>query len=94
MLGLRQADLARQVRQAFYGEEAQRIQRNRDDVKVMVRYPANRRRSLHDLHDLRIHTRDGFRVPFNEVADTVEGRGYASIRRVDGRDLGGRAEAW
>ena len=85
LLGLRQADLARQVRQAFYGEEAQRIQRNRDDLKVMVRYPANRRRSLHDLHDLRIHTRDGFRVPFIEVADTVEGRGYASIRRVDGR---------
>ena len=85
LLGLRQADLARQVRQAFYGEEAQRIQRNRDDLKVMVRYPANRRRSLHDLQDLRIHTRDGFRVPFIEVADTVEGRGYASIRRVDGR---------
>ena len=85
LLGLRQTDLARQVRQAFYGEEAQRIQRNRDDLKVMVRYPANRRRSLHDLHDLRIHTRDGFRVPFIEVADTVEGRGYASIRRVDGR---------
>ena len=85
LLGLRQADLARQVRQAFYGEEAQRIQRNRDDLKVMVRYPTNRRRSLHDLHDLRIHTRDGFRVPFIEVADTVEGRGYASIRRVDGR---------
>ena len=73
------------MRQAFYGEEAQRIQRNRDDLKVMVRYPANRRRSLHDLHELRIHTRDGFRVPFIEVADTVEGRGYASIRRVDGR---------
>ncbi|MBT6450507.1 MAG: efflux RND transporter permease subunit, partial [Verrucomicrobiales bacterium] len=85
LLGLRQTDLARQVRQAFYGEEAQRIQRNRDDLKVMVRYPANRRRSLHDLHELRIHTRDGFRVPFIEVADTVEGRGYASIRRVDGR---------
>ncbi|MDE2680883.1 MAG: efflux RND transporter permease subunit [Verrucomicrobiota bacterium] len=85
LLGLRQADLARQVRQAFYGEEAQRIQRNRDDLKVMVRYPTNRRRSLHDLQDLRIHTRDGFRVPFIEVADTVEGRGYASIRRVDGR---------
>ena len=85
LLGLRQTDLARQVRQAFYGEEAQRIQRNRDDLKVMVRYPANRRRSLHDLHDLRIHTRNGFRVPFIEVADTVEGRGYASIRRVDGR---------
>mgnify|MGYP001040971041 CR=1 FL=1 len=85
LLGLRQADLAHQVRQAFYGEEAQRLQRNRDDVKVMVRYPADHRRSLHDLHDLRIHTRDGFAVPFSEVAAIEEGRGYASIRRVDGR---------
>ena len=64
LLGLRQADLAHQVRQAFYGEEAQRLQRNRDDVKVMVRYPPDRRRSLHDLSDLRVHTRDGFEVPF------------------------------
>ncbi len=85
LLGLRQADLAHQVRQAFYGEEAQRLQRNRDDVKVMVRYPPDRRRSLHDLSDLRVHTRDGFEVPFSEVAATEEGRGYASIRRVDGR---------
>jgi multidrug efflux pump subunit AcrB len=73
------------VRQAFYGEEAQRLQRNRDDVKVMVRYPPDRRRSMHDLHDLRIRTRDGFEVPFAEVAAVEEGRGYASIRRVDGR---------
>ena len=84
-LGLRQADLAHQVRQAFYGEEAQRLQRNRDDVKVMVRYPPDRRRSMHDLHDLRIRTRDGFEVPFAAVAAVEEGRGYASIRRVDGR---------
>jgi len=85
LLGLRQADLARQVRQAFYGEEAQRLQRNRDDVKVMVRYPADRRRSMHDLNGLRIRTRDGFEVPFAKVAAVEEGRGYASIRRVDGR---------
>jgi hypothetical protein len=48
-LGLTQLDLARQVRQAFYGEEAQRIQRGRDDVRVMVRYPAAERRALGDL---------------------------------------------
>ena len=46
ILGLTRRDLARQVRQAFYGEEAQRIQRGRDDVRVMVRYPEDERRSL------------------------------------------------
>ncbi len=84
-LGLRQKDLAWQVRQAFYGEEAQRLQRNRDDVKVMVRYPEDRRRSIHDLLDLRLRTREGVEVAFRDVADLEEGRGYASIRRVDGR---------
>ena len=84
-LGLRQADLARQVRQAFYGEEAQRIQRERDDVKVMVRYPEERRRSIQDLYGLRIRTKDGAQIPLIQVAHIQEGRGYASIRRVDGR---------
>ena len=48
-LGLTLQDLGNQVRQAFYGEEAQRIQRGRDDIRVMVRYPADERRTLGDL---------------------------------------------
>ena len=83
VLGLSQQDLARQVRQAFYGEEAQRVQRGRDDVKVMVRYPESQRRSLTDLHDMRIRTPGGDEVPFAEVAQAQEGRGYSSITRVD-----------
>ncbi len=82
-LGLTQRDLARQVRQAFYGEEAQRIQRGRDDVRVMVRYPEGRRRSLADLENLRVRTPDGAEVPFSTVAEAEIGRGYASIRRSD-----------
>ena len=85
LLGLTQADLGRQVRQAFYGEEAQRIQRGRDDVRVMVRYPEAERRSLGDLENMRIRTSDGGEVPFSEVAQVVPGRGDASIRRVDRR---------
>jgi multidrug efflux pump subunit AcrB len=82
-LGVTLADLARQVRQAFYGEEAQRIQRGRDDVRVMVRYPESERRSLGDLENLRIRTRDGGEVPFRTVARAEVGRGFASIRRTD-----------
>ncbi|MGH0029887.1 MAG: efflux RND transporter permease subunit [Myxococcota bacterium] len=82
-LGLTLEDLARQVRQAFYGEEAQRVQRGRDDVKVMVRYPRDQRRSLIDLENLRIRTPAGGEVPFYAVARAEQGRGYASIRRSD-----------
>ncbi|MEN8160988.1 MAG: efflux RND transporter permease subunit, partial [Myxococcota bacterium] len=82
-LGVTLADLARQVRQAFYGEEAQRIQRGRDDVRVMVRYPEAERRSLGDLENLRIRTADGAEVPFRTVARAQVGRGFASIRRTD-----------
>ncbi len=85
ILGLREADLARQVRQAFYGEEAQRLQRNRDDVRVMVRYPQEQRRSTYDLEDMHVRLPDGRSVPLTEVASLTSGRGYATIRRVDGR---------
>jgi multidrug efflux pump subunit AcrB len=82
-LGLRQADLARQVRQAFYGEEAQRIQRGRDDVRVMVRYPEEERKSLADLDNMRIRTANGDEVPLRMVADTVSGRSFSTITRVN-----------
>ncbi len=80
-LGLTLDDLSKQVRQAFYGEEAQRIQRGRDDIRVMVRYPKSARRSLTDLENLRIRTSDGGEVPFYAVARAELGRGYATIKR-------------
>jgi multidrug efflux pump subunit AcrB len=83
LLGVTMHDLARQTRQAFYGEEVQRIQRGRDDVKVMVRYPEEERRSLANLDELRIRTRQGAEVPFWSVAKVESGRGYADIRRTD-----------
>ena len=82
-LGLTLDDLARQVRQAFYGAEAQRIQRGRDDVRVMVRYPESERRSLSDLDNLRIRTPDGGEVPFYAVARARAGVGYSTIKRAN-----------
>lgn len=84
-LGLRQSDLGRQVRAAFYGIEAQRIQRGRDDIKVMVRYPPDERRSVANLADLRIRIPGGGEVPFDEVADFEITDGYSAITRVDRR---------
>ena len=82
-LGISLSDLARQVRQAFYGEEAQRIQRGRDEVKVMVRYPEDERRSLASLEQMRIRTPAGDEVPFSVAGRMQLGRGYATIVRTD-----------
>ncbi len=82
-LGLRPQDVYRQIRQAFYGEEAQRIQRGRDDIRVMVRYPREQRRSIADLDNLRIRTATGEEVPLREVARVTIGDGLAAIRRAE-----------
>ncbi|MEE8542242.1 MAG: efflux RND transporter permease subunit, partial [Gammaproteobacteria bacterium] len=82
-LGLTLNDLARQVRQAFYGEEAQRVQRGTEDVRVMVRYPEAERRSLGDLEDMRIRTLDGTEVPFAAAAAFTLGQGYSTITRIN-----------
>jgi len=82
-LGISLQDIARQVRQAFYGEEALRIQRGRDDVKVMVRYSKSERRSLAGMEEMRIRTSQGAEIPMEEVAEIANGRAYSSIRRVD-----------
>ncbi len=82
-LGLTLSSLGRQVRQAFYGEEAQRIQRGKDELKVMVRYPREQRRSIADLENMRIRTPTGEEVPFESVAEISFGQAYSSISRLD-----------
>ena len=84
-LGLTLSDLARQIRQGFYGDEAQRIQRGRDDIRVMVRYPEDQRKSLADIENIRIRLPDGTQIPFKTVAEVQYGRGYSTIRRIDRR---------
>ncbi|MEE4329806.1 MAG: efflux RND transporter permease subunit, partial [Wenzhouxiangella sp.] len=83
VLGLSQQDLARQVRQAFFGEEVQRIQRGQDDVRVMVRYPREQRESEGYLEAMRIRTPSGEEIPFGAVADIEIGSSPSTIRRYD-----------
>jgi multidrug efflux pump subunit AcrB len=83
LLGLTTNDLGRQVRAAFFGSEAQRIQRGRDDVRVMVRYPKEQRQNLASLETMKIRTQSGIEVPFHQVAAIDMQAGYSSIRRVD-----------
>ncbi|MCA9254949.1 MAG: efflux RND transporter permease subunit, partial [Phycisphaerales bacterium] len=78
-LGITTNSLATQVRGAFYGLEAKTIARDREDVKIMVRYPESRRRRIYDLESMRIATPTGRLVPFSEVAQFNEDRGFATI---------------
>ncbi|PLW84128.1 AcrB/AcrD/AcrF family protein [Kineobactrum sediminis] len=82
-LGISLADLARQVREAFYGAEAQRIPRTREDVRVMVRYPEAERLSVDNLNEMRVRTPAGEEVPFATVASISFEPGYLTIDRID-----------
>jgi multidrug efflux pump subunit AcrB len=82
-MGFSLQSVARQIRQSFYGEEVQRIQRGRDEVKVMVRYPVEERKSIENLENVRLKTPRGDDVPITEVASARPRRGPASIHRVD-----------
>ncbi|MEN8256860.1 MAG: efflux RND transporter permease subunit [Thermodesulfobacteriota bacterium] len=82
-LGVTEEELGRQLRGAFYGAEALRLQRGRDEVKVMVRYPEKERQHLWNLENLRIRTPDGGEIPLGQAAYIVESKGFSKINRSD-----------
>ncbi|MBT6039760.1 MAG: efflux RND transporter permease subunit, partial [Halieaceae bacterium] len=83
-LGVSLGDVSMQVRQAFYGEEVQRLPRENGDVRVMVRYPEKDRGSLASFEDVRIRTADGRLVPLLSVVDIEVGQATRRITRRDG----------
>ena len=85
--GLTPSDVALQLRQSFYGEEVQRIQRGREELRVMVRYPENERQSARNFFDTRIRLFDGTEAPLTQVARVSETQSYSSIERVNGRRI-------
>ncbi|AWB68399.1 AcrB/AcrD/AcrF family protein [Saccharobesus litoralis] len=82
-LGITLNQIARQVRQGFYGEEVQRIPRGKEDVRVMLNYPKEHRTELDLLNNMRIRTNAGVEIPLEEVADIQLVPGYTKIDRVD-----------
>ena len=84
-LGITLQQLGQQVRYGFYGAEVQRVQRDDEEVKVMVRYPKEERNSIGHLETMRVRSPAGQDVPFEQVADIELGKGYDSIIRVDGQ---------
>lgn len=82
-LGVSEQELGRQLRAAFYGSEALRLQRGRNELKVMVRYPEAQRQHQWDLEKLRIRTPAGGELPLLQAAEIIPGRGYSQINRTD-----------
>ena len=82
-LGITEEELGRQLRAAFYGAEAVRLQRGRNEVRVMVRYPERDRHRLWNLESLRVRTANGGELPLGRAALVEESRGFDSINRTD-----------
>ncbi|MDA0679897.1 MAG: efflux RND transporter permease subunit [Proteobacteria bacterium] len=83
LVGLTRSDIVRQVSQAFKGLEAQRIQRGRDDIRVLVRYPIDERNTLASLNEMLITAPNGRRIPLSNVATFYPGKGPSQITRID-----------
>ena len=83
-LGFTVNDLARQIRSGYYGNEAIRLQRGRDDIRVKIRYTEDERGRLSDLKQVRIRTKAGEEIPLLSVADLSFEPGYSTITRTDG----------
>jgi multidrug efflux pump subunit AcrB len=86
-LGVTLDDLGRQVRAAFFGSEAVRVQRGREEIRVYVRLPKDERSNLADIRQYRIVTPTGAAIPLDEVAEVSFGTAPSTIRRVDGRRI-------
>ncbi len=80
-MGVRPDDLANTVRAIYFGDEVMRIQRGRHEVKIMVCYPREDRRSLANFNEIRVQTPDGTQRPITELADIEVVRGYSTITR-------------
>lgn len=81
--GVTPSDLGETVRNAYYGAEAMRLQRGRHEVKLMVRYPEEERRSLADFSEIRLRGSDGAERPITELAEVNVRRGFSEINRVN-----------
>ncbi len=82
-LGLTHEAIGRQIRHAYYGAEALRMQRARNEVKVMVRLPESERRSLADLETMIVRTPAGGEMPLIEAVNLTQTRAHTEIKRVN-----------
>tara|TARA_R110002072_G_scaffold31735_11_gene97618 strand:- start:1176 stop:4298 length:3123 start_codon:yes stop_codon:yes gene_type:complete len=86
-LGIDLATVSQQVRQAYYGEEVQRLPRENGDVKVMVRYPRSSRYNMESLNDFMVRANDGRQIPLMSIVDVELVAGVQRIQRRDGERM-------
>jgi multidrug efflux pump subunit AcrB len=84
-LGLSLQEIMSQVRQGFFGNEVQRVQRGRDEVRIWVRYAESDRQNIGQLENMRIRFADGREYPLNEIARTETQRGLIAINHISGQ---------
>ena len=83
LLGLTLNDVMTQVRNAFFGNEVQRLQRGQDEVKIWIRYDKANRSSINNINDIQIVSQNG-RIPLSEIATYTIARGEVAINHLDG----------
>lgn len=87
MIGITKSEVLTQVRNGFFGQEAQRVIVGTDEVKIWVRYPLEDRNSLSDLENMKIKTIQGVAVPLKEICDFELGRAPEALKRRDGQRI-------
>jgi multidrug efflux pump subunit AcrB len=83
MIGITKSEVLTQVRQGFFGQEAQRVIIGTDEVKIWVRYPKGDRNSLSDLENMKVKSMQGVAVPLKEICDFTLGRAPEALKRID-----------
>ena len=83
VLGLTRQQILSQISEAFYGYEVQRVQRGREDIRVMVRYPVEDRKSLQSLDQFLVNSEAGGRIPLSQIVEFIPENSPAEIRRID-----------
>ena len=87
MYGISKGEVLSQIRQGFFGQEAQRVIIGTDEVKIWVRYPQEDRNSLMDLENMKIKNASGTAIPLNEICDFSFGRAPESLKRRNGQRI-------
>ncbi len=85
--GISKAEVLTQIRQGFFGQEAQRVIVGTDEIKIWVRYPVEDRNSVHDLHNMKIKTAQGIQIPLNKLCTFSMGRAPESLKRRNGQRI-------
>ncbi|MCA9040104.1 MAG: efflux RND transporter permease subunit, partial [Planctomycetaceae bacterium] len=85
--GITVTDLGNHVRSAIYGKEAKRFSRNREDIKIMVRYPEEFRHNIYNLEAMYLPTGTSYQnrgwIPFSEVASLEESESFTTLNRTN-----------